>query len=108
MAQLRQDYSQFVDRGAEILIVCPENQATVAQYWQKEKLPFVGLADPEHTVADQYGQQFKLLKLGRLPALVIIDKAMNLVYSHYSESMRDISDNQSVLDILDKRQDHTL
>lgn len=102
MAQLRQDYQQFVDRETEILVVCPENQAAVAQYWQKEKLPFVGLADPDHTVADQYGQQVKLLKFGRLPALVIIDKAMNIAYSHYGESMRDISDSQPILDMLDR------
>ena len=57
MAQLRQDYQQFIDREAEILVVCPENQEAVSRYWQKESLPFVGLADPAHTVADQYDQQ---------------------------------------------------
>ena len=101
MAQLRQDYDQFVERGAEILVVCPEDQAAVAQYWQKEQLPFVGLADPKHEVADQYGQETKLLKFGRLPTLVVVDKGMNLVHSHHGVSMRDIPQSQPMLDLLD-------
>ena len=102
MAQLRQDYQQFIDREAEILVVCPENQEAVSRYWQKESLPFVGLADPAHTVADQYDQQVKLLKLGRLPALMVIDKSMNIVYSHYGNSMRNIPDNKPILQILER------
>ena len=71
MAQLRQDYAQFVARNAEILVIWPDAPKAVEDYCQKEKLPFVNLLDPGHEVANEYGQQVKLLKLGRLPALVM-------------------------------------
>ena len=38
-------------------------------------LPFEGLPDPKARVLKLYGQEVKLIKLGRMPALVIVDKA---------------------------------
>jgi len=102
MAQLRQDYSKFVAQDAEILVVGPEERQTFARYWQKEQLPFVGLPDPDHTVANLYGQQVKLLKMGRLPALVVVDKSGQICYQHHGNSMRDIPPNDEILALLVK------
>ncbi len=102
MAQLRQDYAQFVSREAEVLVIGPEDREAFQAYWQKEHLPFVGLADPQHTVADQYGQQVKLLKLGRMPAMMVIDKAGVVRFRHYGGGMSDIVPNRRVLAVLDE------
>ena len=102
MAQLRQDHQQFVDRDAVILVVGPEDRQAFADYWRKEQLPFVGLPDPEHVVADQYGQEVKLLKLGRLPAMMVIDREGQVRNQHYGGSMQDIPNNQDILDLLDQ------
>jgi len=102
MAQLRQDYQKFVERGAEIVVVGPDDQRAFQDYWRKEDLPFVGLADPTHTVALRYGQEVSLLKLGRMPALMVIDKAGQVAYKHYGGSMSDIPPNPQILAILDQ------
>jgi peroxiredoxin Q/BCP len=102
MAQLRRDYQQFVQRDAEIVVVGPEDREAFADYWQREELPFVGLPDPEHVVANRYGQEVKLLKMGRLPALLVIDKQGQVRFTHYGSSMSDIAPNEQVLAILDK------
>jgi len=102
MAQLRHDYLEFIAREAEIVVVGPEDQTTFARYWEKEALPYVGLPDPEHRVADLYGQQVKLFKLGRLPALLVIDKTGQIRYRHYANSMRDIPPNDKILRLLDQ------
>ena len=101
MAQLRQDYQQFVARDAEVLVVGPDDQKAFQDYWQKESLPFVGLADPTHTVANRYGQEVNLLKLGRMPALMVIDKAGEVRFQHYAGGMSDIPPNRQVLAVLD-------
>jgi peroxiredoxin len=101
MVQLRQDYQEFVDRDAEIVVVGPEDAQTFKDYWRKEELPFVGLADPTHTVAKRYGQEVKLLKLGRMPALLVVDKAGLVSCTHYGRSMSDIPPNPHALSILD-------
>jgi peroxiredoxin len=101
MAQLRHDYLKFIAREAEIVVVGPEDQTTFARYWEKEALPYIGLPDPDHQVADLYGQQVKLLKLGRLPALLVIDKSGQIRYRHYGNSMRDIPPTDEILALLD-------
>jgi peroxiredoxin Q/BCP len=103
MAQLRQDYAEFEKREAEIVIVGPEDQSAFVGYWDKENLPFVGLADPDHTVANRYGQEVKLLKMGRMPATVVVDKTGEIIYLHYGDSMKDIPANHEILAVLDER-----
>lgn len=102
MAQLRQDYEEFVRREAKVIVVGPEDRSAFEQYWRKEQLPFIGVPDPSHKVANIYGQQTKLLKLGRMPALILIDKAGQVAYRHYGHSMRDIPVNDALLSLLDR------
>lgn len=104
MAQLRQKYSEFVKRGTEVLVVGPDSQEAFHQYWQKENLPFIGLADPSHEVAGRYGQEVRLLRLGRLPALMVIDPVGMVRYTHYGSSMADIPPTSEVLAVLDRLQ----
>ena len=100
MAQLRYDYNKFVAQEAEILVVGPDNQKAFQEFWKNNDLPFIGLPDPKHKVAKVYGQQVKLLKLGRMPALMVIDKGGHLRYSHFGSSMQDIPPNQQILNLL--------
>ena len=102
MAQLRQDYGDFVARDAEIVVVGPEGREAFAEYWQSEDMPFVGLPDPEHTVLKRYGQEVNLFKLGRMPAQVLVDKAGKARYVHYGHSMSDIPSNAELLGLLDE------
>ena len=102
MAQLRQDYAQFVERNAVILVVGPEDRTAFAAYWKATKLPFVGLPDPKHTVLKLYGQEVNLFKMGRMPAQVIVDGAGRARYVHYGHSMSDIPPNSEILALLDE------
>ncbi len=108
MAQLRQDYQKFVARQTEIIVIGPEDRDSFAYHWHTLQLPFIGLPDPDHIAADLYGQQVKLLKLGRMPALVVIDKAGRIRYSHYGASMQDIPANGKILTMLDELNQETI
>ena len=90
------------DRGEYQLAVGPDSEPAFKDYWQKESLPFVGLADPTHTVARRYGQEVRLLKGGRMPALMVISKDGEVAYKHYGGSMSDIPPNTQILAILDE------
>ncbi len=102
MTQLRQDYDKFIAQDSIILVVGPEGQADFQAHWSKYDMPFIGLPDPDHRVADLYGQQVKLLRAGRMPAMMVIDKAGEIRYQHYADSMRDIPHNQAVLGLLSR------
>jgi peroxiredoxin len=102
MAQLRQDYPQFVARDIEVVVVGPEDARAFAAYWQKESLPFIGLPDPTHSVLKLYGQEVNLFKLGRMPAQVLIDKAGVARFVHYGHSMSDTPKNEEILALGDE------
>ena len=100
MAQLRQDFQKFNDEDTVILVVGPENSNAFANYWAKNDLPFIGLPDPKHTVLKLYGQQIKIFKFGRMPAMVIVDRQGIVRFVHYGHSMSDIPENSEVLETL--------
>jgi len=105
MAQLRQDRAEFEKRDAVIMAIGPENREDFGRYWTAHDMPFIGIPDPEHRVAKLYGQEFKLFKLGRMPAQVIVDRKGVIRYAHYGDSMSDIPGNKEVLEILDGLED---
>jgi peroxiredoxin Q/BCP len=102
MAQLRRDYPEFTKRNAVVIAIGPENEASFSRWWLKHKMPLIGIADPEHTVADLYGQQVKILRLGRMPELVVVDKQGNMRLKHQGKAMSDIPSNKEVLKLLDE------
>jgi peroxiredoxin Q/BCP len=97
MAQLRQDYPRFIDQGAEILVIGPEDRPAFEAYWEQESLPFVGLPDPQHVILKRFGQQVDLFKFGRMPAQVIVDRRGMARFVHYGHSMSDIPSNEEIL-----------
>ena len=68
-------------------------------------MPFIGLPDPEHTVAEVYRQEVNLLKLGRMPAVLIVDRQGRIQYQHYGRSMSDIPPNSELFTVLDDLDD---
>lgn len=102
MARLRDGYSEFTSRGAEILAVGPRNAETFQRYWKNEAIPFVGLPDPDHRVAQMYQQEVNLFKSGRMPLLCILDRSGYIRYVRYGASMRDIPSNEELLGVIDE------
>lgn len=98
---MREDWHSFQQRNAAILVVGPDGPHAFQKYWAENNLPFVGLADLRSRVAAQYEQQVNLFKLGRMPALFVIDHQGQIRFAHYGDSMADIPPNQTVLDVLD-------
>ncbi|MBN1191874.1 MAG: redoxin domain-containing protein [Dehalococcoidales bacterium] len=102
MAQLRDEYALFVERKAEIIVTGPEDEKAFKEYWQREKMPFPGIPDPDHKIAGLYGQEVKILKLGRMPALYVIDREGRVRFKHHGKTMSDIPSNRKIQDILEQ------
>ena len=100
MAQLRQDYQQFVKLNTEVIVIGPEASGDFREYWEKEDLPFIGLPDPKHKVLKLYGQEVHLFKLGRMPAQMLIDTSGILRCVHYGHLMTDIPSNAGMINLI--------
>jgi peroxiredoxin len=99
---MKKDYNKFVSKNASVVVVTPHDAEKTLNYFSKNNLPFYGIPDPEHKVANLYKQQWKILKLGLMPALFIIDRVGKILFSYYSKSMKDIPANNVVIGMLEK------
>jgi peroxiredoxin Q/BCP len=52
---IRDVYADFRGRGAVVLGVSPDDEASHVKFKEKYSLPFTLLADPGHEVAEEYG-----------------------------------------------------
>jgi peroxiredoxin Q/BCP len=102
LERLRDDYEKFTQRGAEILAVGPDGLNAFRLYWQAQKLPFIGLPDPDHAVASRYKQEVNIFKWGRMPLVTVVDRHGLIRYAHYGASMSDIPENRTLLEVIDQ------
>jgi peroxiredoxin Q/BCP len=61
----RDAYGEFEERGATILGVSPDDEASHVRFKEKFGLPFTLLADPNHQVAEQYGVWVEKVSYGK-------------------------------------------
>ncbi len=99
---MREDHTEFAKRESEVLVVGTDDRKSFEYHWASQKYPFIGLPDPQCIVPDLYEQQVKLLKFGRMPALMVIDKSGVIRYAHYGSSMSDIPADAKILALLDQ------
>jgi len=98
---MKEDFEKFVARKTTIAVVAPHGAEKVAEYWKREGLPMIGIPDEEGRLARLYGQEWNLLKLGRMPALFVVDRNGGLAFAHYGTDMSDIPENGDMLKVLD-------
>jgi peroxiredoxin Q/BCP len=63
--EFRDAYDVFRERGAEVIGVSPDDEASHRKFKGKHGLPFTLLADPEHTAAEAYGVWVEKRMYGR-------------------------------------------
>jgi peroxiredoxin Q/BCP len=99
---MRDHYSEFISHGAEIIAVGTDGVSLFQKYWEKEKIPYIGLPDPERNVPRMYRQEVNLFKLGRMPLNCVIDINGRIRYIHFGSNMTDIPDNETFLHVIDQ------
>ncbi len=75
-----------------------KNAQKMEQKYAMGKFPI--LYDEKNRIAKKLRQGIKLLKLGRLPGLLLVDKQGLIQYAYYSDNMSDIPKNRDLLDLL--------
>lgn len=101
LGRLAARYEEFKQRNTEIIAIGIDSAPAFERFWSAGEIPFVGAPDPERKALRRYGQQVKLLRLGRLPAVVIIDREGVVRWVHYGGSMMDIPEIDELLSRID-------
>lgn len=83
-----------------ILVDKLQNAQLMEQKYAKQQFPIY--YDPAKMVANMLHQEVRLVKLGRMPGLLVVDKQGIIRYAYYSEGMSDIPSNEDVFEILEQ------
>ena len=101
--RIAKELEKFKTLNAEIYAITAdrfENARRLELRYVKEAFPIY--FDKTHEVVRMLNQEVKVYKLGRLPAILIVDKQGVVQWAYYGESFLDIPKNSMLLEILEK------
>jgi peroxiredoxin Q/BCP len=99
---LRDRYSEFQERGAEVMAVAPDDVEHAREYFQSNEIPFPCLADPERKVFRQYDVKSAMVSLGQRPGLFVVDAEGIVRYAHLGWQQWEIPSVDETLEQIDR------
>lgn len=103
LIRIANDLNKFKELDTEVYVITAdrfENARRLELVYLKGKFPIY--FDMDHEVVNLLKQDVKILHLGRLPAVLIVDKEGIVQYAYYGSSMVDIPSNRALIRTLNK------
>jgi len=98
---LRDRYSEFTERGAEVVAIAPDTVDSARTFFERENLPFTCLPDPDREVFRMYDVKSAMISLGQRPGLFIVDKDGVVRFAHLGFQQWEIPSVDDTLAALD-------
>lgn len=101
--RLGKNINKFQELNAEIYAITAdrfENARRLELQYAKEAFPIY--FDRTHEVVRMLHQEVKIFKLGRLPAVLIVDGDGLIQWAYYGSDLRDIPKNMELFAVLEK------
>lgn len=92
---MAREYPDLKRAGIEVMVLAPDRADALASYWHQHALPFRVASDPGGKTLRALGQEVRWSRLGRMPALVAVQKGGQIMATHYGTSMQDVGDTAS-------------
>lgn len=95
MAQLRHEYEQFQAANTEVLVMAPNQPASIARYLNAYPTPFPILSDPGAEIAQMYGVETVHARfLVFVAAMFVVDQARRIRYVDYDVAIINPDDSK--------------
>ncbi|RJQ51728.1 MAG: hypothetical protein C4521_11670 [Actinobacteria bacterium] len=101
LAQLREDHQKLREGHVPVFVIAPHTAEELAEYWEQNRIPVIGLADPDSEVSKAYGQEF-VPPEGWMPAMIGLDAEHKVAYTHYGRDQRDVATSKEIIDLMPK------
>ena len=98
---MRDRYSEFTERGAEVVAIAPDTVDAARSFFERESLPFTCLPDPDRKVFRMYDVKSAMISLGQRPGLFVVDKDGIVRYAHLGFQQWEIPSVDETLGELD-------
>jgi len=98
---LRDRYSEFQQRGAQLLAIAPDTLENAQRYFQANDIPYPCLPDPDREIFRMYDVKSAMVSLGQRPGLFVIDNEGVVRYAYLGWQQWEIPTVDETLDRLD-------
>ena len=103
LGSLAANYEKYQELNTELYAITADNQENAQKLETKyAKGKFPVYFDEAGDTVKLLKQEWKVLKLGRMPGLLIIDKKGIIQFAYYSDSMSDIPKNEVLFEEIKK------
>jgi len=99
---LGKDFEKFNELDTVLYAILPDKLENAQKFESEFAKEYPIYYDDKKKVNKMLKQEVKPLKLGRMPALLIIDKQAIIRYAYYSDSMDDIPENEEIFNVIKK------
>jgi len=103
VVRLAGSYKKFQELNTELYPITADklgNAQKLETKYAKGKYPIY--YDEDKKVVKLLHQEWKLLRFGRMPGMIIIDKNGIIQWAYYSDSMSDIPKNDVIFEVLEQ------
>jgi peroxiredoxin Q/BCP len=106
VGRLAAEYNKFNELNAVLYPITADKLDAAKEFDTKyARGAYPVYYDPTKKVPELLNQQVRIVKFGRMPAMLIVDKKGIVRYAYYSDSMSDIPENEEIFEVLKGLQD---
>jgi peroxiredoxin len=99
-ARLRKDLEKFEELDGYLYTIMADNEKNAKKMEEKYARKYPVFYDETKKVPKLLKQEIRLLKLGRMPGLLVVDKKGIIQYAYYGKNMHDIPENEEIIGVL--------
>ena len=108
LRRLAKDFYEFKDLKVELVPILQDNKKNTKKMEERYcKNIFPIYYDVKREIGKVFKQEVNILKFGRLPATLIVDKDGIIKWAYYADSLEDIPDNDEILEIIKNLDNYT-
>ncbi len=90
MVRLHQEKDYLKSKNINMVVIVPEDEKKLLKYLNNTSINLNFVSDSNHEIANKYNQEVNIFKLGRMPAQIVLDKKLKVIFEHHASSMKDI------------------
>ncbi len=83
-----------------MVAIGPDSPERFQSYFRDHQIPFRGVPDPAASLLSAFGQEWRLMAFGRMPAILAYAADGREVARHLGRSARDLGDLDAILRLL--------
>lgn len=100
---MRDHKEEFDKRDIHVIVFGPETREDFRKFWEEKDMPFIGIPEAK-AIMEEYGQENRWYKLGRMPFQIAFDREGFVLKEYKGKSMKDIPSVEEIVSLYKEKE----